>query len=110
MFLLSYAQVLRFISPRVFSLIIFTASNALPLSPKDVMSGFIGVSTGFPVMGPLSIFLNYFIIADINFYPNFLVPAFSDIWVNMTFFAIFIKGSVIYFYSCSLMKNCFPDL
>ena len=60
-------QVLPFNLPHIVSFIIFTASNALLLSSKYNVTGFIGVRTDFPVMGPLSIFLNNFFMAATDF-------------------------------------------
>ena len=107
---MSSAQVFPFIFPHLLYFIIFTASSNLLFSSKDNVSGSMGVMTGFPAMGPLSICLNYFTIADTAFYPKILMLEFSDIWVNMTFVATFINEYVSSFDYFYLINNLFPDL
>ena len=65
------AQALPFILPHIFSFIIFTASSALLLSSKYNVSISMGVTPGFPYMGPLSIYIKYFTISATDFYPSF---------------------------------------
>ena len=83
--LLESAQFFPFIFPHLFTFTRFTYSNIFLLSPKDNLYGLIGVTTDSPGMGLLSIWLNYFIINDTDFSPNFSIPALADIWLNMPF-------------------------
>ena len=69
-----------------------------------------GLTTGFPYMGPLSIFLYHFTMAAIAFSQKTIIPAFADIFVNMTFFDILMNESVSYFDSYSFIKKYFTDL
>ena len=87
-----------------FSFVRFIYSNILLLSSKVNVSGFIGVTTCFPGMVPLSIFLNYFIMSATAFSKKQML-AFAKIWLNMTFVATFIKEYVLSFDSCSFMKK-----
>ena len=80
-----------------FYFIRFTASNDLLLSSKDNVSIFIGVTTGFPGMSPLSTCLNYFIMAATDFSSFFKMPAFADILLNKKFVVTFIKEYVLSF-------------
>ena len=101
---------LPFIFSRLFHFIRLTASSAFLLYSKDNLSGSMGVKTGFPSMGPLSIYLYYFTIVATTFSPNLFIPDFSDICVNMMFVATFINESVSFFDSCHLTKKYFQEL
>ena len=68
--LLTSAQVLPFILPHLFYFVRFPSSKALIFSSMDIFPGLIGVTTGFHGMGPLSIFLNSFIIAATDILKN----------------------------------------
>ena len=57
----------------------------------------------FPTMGTLSICLYYFTMAATAFYPNFVIPAFSETFVNMTSVATFIIEYVSSIDSSSLI-------
>ena len=84
-----------------------TDSITFLLYSDDNVFGSMGLTTGFPFMGQLSICLYCFIICATSFYPNFLIPAFADICVNMAFVATFINESISYFDYLSLINILF---
>ena len=61
-------------------------------------------------MVPLSIGIYYFTMTATTFYPNFFLPAFADILVNIASVATFVNESVSSFEYFYLIKNCFSDL
>ena len=69
-----------------------------------------GVSTGLPFMVPFYIFLYSFTMAVTAFFPNFFIPTFAEIFVDMTSVATLMNESVSYFDSFSPIKigslNC----
>ena len=70
-----------------------------------------GVTTGLPSMGPLSICIYYFTMASTALSTNLFIYDFSDICVNMMFVATLMNESVSYFESCYLIKKfltCIP--
>ena len=52
------------------------------------------VTTGLPSMAPFYIFLYSFTMDATAFYPDLFIPAFVDIFVKMTFFAIFMNERI----------------
>ena len=68
------------------------------------------MKTGFPFMAPLYICLYCFNISATAFSPNFLISAFANIYVNMTFVSTFINESILCFDYLSLINNEFIDL
>ena len=85
-FFVQSAQVLTFIFRHLFYFIRLTTSSSFLLPSKYNISGSMGVTTGFPSMGPLYICLYYFTIAATSFSPNLLIPVLAYICVNMAFF------------------------
>ena len=62
------------------------------------------VTTGLPSMVPLYILLYYFTMTTSSFSPNFFIPSFTEICVNIKFVAIFMNESVSYFDYFYLIK------
>ena len=65
-----------------------------------------GVTYCFPSVVPLSVCLYSFTMANTAFYPNFFIPAFADICVNMKSVATFMNEPVSHFDTYYLIKKC----
>ena len=92
-----------------FYFIRFTASNDLLLSSKDNVSIFIGVTTGFPGMSPLSTCLNYFIMVATHFSPFLDAILCRHLVEHEDCFHLH-KGIHFVFLFFSLMNYFFSDL
>ena len=88
---------LRRFSP-LFSQVFYLLSDSLILTPSFIVKGYCvwidWSNKHFPGMGPFSIFLNYFFMAETAFSPIFLLPSFAYIVLKMTFVATFMKNMV----------------
>ena len=87
LYLLPFKNIWPFILPYILSLIIFTASNANLFSCLVILSGPTWQKTYLTGVAPWYNWLNYLNLAAISFYPQFWIPSFEIICVNITYVA-----------------------